>query len=49
MTRRRIVTVSRAKVTNASLTWHNFGGTVLGEGGGTAPRPYWVGDRRDLV
>ena len=43
VTRRRIVAIPRAEVTNASLTRHDFGGTVLGEGGGTAPRPYRAG------
>jgi hypothetical protein len=44
-----IGTVPRVKVTNAPRTRHGFAGTVLGEGGGLAPRPYRVGDRGDLT
>jgi len=34
----------RAIGTESGQTRHRFAGIVLGEGGGTTPRP-WVGDR----
>ena len=44
-----VFTVLRAKVTNTSLTRHQFSGIVLGEGGGTTPLPSWEGDRKDMA
>jgi hypothetical protein len=40
---RRIGTAVRAIGTDATQTWHRSAVIVLGEGGGTTPRP-WVGD-----
>jgi hypothetical protein len=33
----------RQNGTESAQTRHTFAGTVCGEGGGTTPRPYWVG------
>jgi hypothetical protein len=44
---RRIVALLGAKVPTTSLTRHHFPDTVIGEGGGTAPHPFWAGDRKD--
>jgi hypothetical protein len=44
----RIVTIVRASFSVRSLMLHKLTGIVLGEGGGTAPHPLRVGDRRSM-
>ncbi len=49
LTRRRIVTVQRDKVSIPSLTRRGPSGIVFGVGGGLSPHPHWVGAGRDTA